>query len=59
MAHKTVSVGKHRVETEKLVRDRLASLKLAYQFKHKTNINIKTIVERLVLGACLKDIEDV
>ena len=54
---KTVSIGKHRVELEQSTSDKLASLKLAYQYKHKANINIKTIVEKLVLKAKLKDIE--
>ena len=56
---KTVSIDKKRIKIKQPTSDKLASLKLAYQFKHKTNINIKTIIERLVMGAKLKDIEDV
>ena len=55
---KTVSIDKKRIALEQSTSDRLASLKLAYQHKHKTNINIKTIVERLVMGAKLGDIEN-
>ena len=54
---KTVSIDKKRIELKQTTSDKLASLKLAYQFKHKANINIKTIVEKLVMGAKLKDIE--
>ena len=54
---KTVSVDDHRVVVNESASAKLASLKLAYQSKHGTNIKFKTIVERLIKRAKLKDIE--
>lgn len=53
---KTVSIGSRRVQRlPETTSAKLASLKLAYQKKHKENINFNEIVSRLIDHAKIRD----